>query len=77
VVDAFGVGDRVVLHWTWTATAVPATTTATIHGSTISRWVDGKTTEAQNFYDLMGFTVATGATITPPAGAAPTTTTGQ
>ena len=77
VVESFGTGDRVVTHWTYTATASPATNQGTIHGASIGRWVDGKLAESHNFYDLLAFTLATGATLTPPAGTAPTTTTGQ
>jgi hypothetical protein len=78
VVDAFGVGDKVVQHWTWTGTAAPSANQATIHGVNISRWADGKMIESHAFYDLMAFTVATGATVVPPAGAAvPPPTTGR
>lgn len=75
VVESVAAGDRVFLHWTWTATAVPSTTQSTVHGATIARVVDGKIVESHDFYDLLAFTLATGATITPPPGAVPPTTT--
>ena len=65
--DVFASGDRVVMLWTFKATDVPTGKPIQVAGTTVSRIANGKVTESRANFDLLGATLATGATITPPA----------
>ena len=69
--EVFSAGDRVVMLWTFKGTDVPTGKPIQVAGTTVSRIANGKVTESRANFDLLGATLATGATITPPAAAAP------
>ena len=65
--DVFATADRVVMRWTFKATDVPTGKPIQVAGTTVSRVANGKIVEDWANYDLLGMTLSTGATITPPA----------
>ena len=69
--EVIATADRAVVRWQWLATDVPTGKPMKVAGTSVMRIADGKIVEGHGNYDLLGATLATGATIAPPAGVLP------